>query len=199
MKHLILAYISVLITCAAHGQNFDAAIEKCPDFQYQQYTVYPYISAAIQLQNMGRESAISVLRECCENEENQNRVIILCRMLYESEGEMRRPLIGGAVFQGNTTYTDWPSEPIEIVKNIPFLIASGYYLGGLPERAIDYLEYCELNCTWRIENYSMPSENELVSALNELLNSEKWQTPLTDDEEEFFRSQIDTDCCKPLS
>jgi hypothetical protein len=188
MKHLILA--SVLITSTSHGQDFYAAIENCPDFQYQQYSVRPYISAAKQLQNMGRESAISVLRECCENEENQNKVIILCRMLFESENGMRRPLIGGAAFPGNSTYADWPSEPIEIVQNIPFLIVSGYCLGGLPERAIDYLEYCELNCEWKNEFYSMPSENELVSALNELLNSEKWQTPLTDDEKDFLRSQI---------
>jgi hypothetical protein len=197
MKHLILA--SVLITCTAHGQSFDAAIENCSDFQYQQYTVCPYISAAIQLQNMGRESAISVLRECCEKEENQNRVIILCRMLFESEGEMRRPFIGGAAFMGNSTYDDWPSEPIEIVQNIPFLIVRGYSLGGVPERAIDYLEYCELHCTWRNEIFGMPSEDYLLASLNELLNSEKWQTPLTDEEEEFFRFQIGTGCSKPLN
>ncbi len=184
---MITAFL--LITSASYGRNFHEIIQNCPDFQYEHYTVRPYISAAIELQDMGREQAVFVLRECCENGENQNRVIILCRMLFEREGDMRRPMIGAAAFPGNSTYADWPSEPIELVQNIPFLIARGYSLGGLPECAMDYLEYCELQCAWRNEIYVMPSDADLLASLNELLNSEKWQTSLTDEEEQFFRSQ----------
>ena len=191
MKHPMAALIFVSITCTAYGQNFHETIQSCPDFQYEQYTAAPYISAAIELQNMGRDQAITVLKECCENEENQNRVIILCRMLFEREGEMRRPLIGAAAFPGNTTCADWPAEPIGIIGNIPFLIVLGYSLGGLPESAEDYLEYCELQCTWRNEMYTMPSDAHLMESFDELLNSDKWQTPLTGGEMEFFRSQMD--------
>lgn len=191
MTNLIVTSVSILITCLAQGQNFDVAINNCPDFQYQQYAVFPYIEAAILLQNIGRESALPILQECCEDGENQNKIIILCRMLYENEDEMRRPLIGATTFPGNSTYTDWASEPIELVQNIPFLLVRGYCLGGCPESALNYLEYCELNCTWRDEIYSMPSDDKLLSALDELLNSEKWQRPLTDTEKEFFSSQID--------
>ncbi len=190
-KQLIPLAVSLLTVCAAHGQSFSEAIRNCPDFQYEPYKVSPYISAAIQLQSMGQDSAVSVLRSCCGIDGNENKVIILCRMLFESDGEMRRPLMGGAVFPGNTTYDDWPAEPIEIVQNIPFLIVRGYMLGGLPEQAIDYLEYCTLQCTWRDEVYSMPSESELLTSLNKMLDSDKWQTPLTADETQFFQDQTD--------
>ena len=184
---MITAFL--LITSASYGRNFHETIQNCPDFQYEQYTVRPFIGAAMELQNMGREEAISVLGECCENEGMQNIVIVLCRMLFEKEGDMRRPMIGAAAFPGNSNCADWPSEPIELVQNIPFLIARGYSLGGLPECAMDYLEYCELQCAWRNEIYVMPSDADLLASLNELLNSEKWQTSLTDEEEQFFRSQ----------
>lgn len=193
VKYLIPGAIFLLAIFAAHALDFEETIQNCPDFQYEQYRVIPYIKAAIQLQNMGEQSAISLLKYYSEMEENQNRVIILCRMLFDTDvtGEFRRSLIGGAVFAGNSSYADWPREPIEIVQDIPFLIARGYTLGGMPERAIDYLEYCDQNCVWKEDNYRIPSESDLLVSVEELLNSDKWQIPLTAEEVEFIRSQIE--------
>jgi len=183
--------VVLIASSVARGESIDEAIQNCPDFQT--YSVFPYIRAGIMLQSMGRDSAISVLKRCCETDGNNNRVIILCRMLFESNESARRPLIGAAVFPGGTTYSHWPLEPIEIVRNIPFLVVRGYLLGGLPEPAIDYLEYCELHCEWRDDCYRIPSDSELEVALDELLNSDRWQIPLADEEEQFFRSQTITD------
>ena len=60
----------------------------------------------------------------------------------------------------------------------------------MPEQAIDYLQYCVENCIWKEDDYRIPSDTDLAAAVEELLNSSKWQMPLTDEEEEFFRSQI---------
>ncbi len=194
MRLFIPGAIILLSICAAYAQNFEETIQNCPDFQYEQYKVLPYITAAIQLQNMGEQSAISILRDCSRLEENHSKVIILCRMLFDAdaEGEFRRPLIGGAVFPGNSSYSDWQEEPIELVQNIPFLIVRGYFLVGLPEQAVDYLEYCVQNCIWKEENYRIPSETGLLAAVEELLNSNKWHKELTEEEKEFIRSQIES-------
>ncbi len=194
LKHLISIAFLFLAIPTAHAQNFEELIQNCSDFQHGQYKVLPYITAAIHLQNMGEHSAVSLLREYAVTGENNNKVIMLCRMLFDEideTGEFRRPLIGAAIFVGNSSYSDWQREPIEIVHNIPFLIVRGYFLGGLPEPAIDYLEYCVQNCAWKEENYRIPWASDLLIFVEELLNSEKWQIPLTDEEIEFIRSQIE--------
>lgn len=193
MKHLISIAVFLLVIPPLQARDFDEIIENCPDFQLEQYKVLPYITAAVELQNMGEQSAVSLLREYAEIGENNSKVIVLCRMLFDAEetGEFRRPLIGAALFLGNTDYSDWPREPVELVRNIPFLVVRGYFLGGLPESAIDYLEYCVQNCIWKEESYRIPSDSDLLASMEDLLNSDKWQMPLADEDIEFIISQID--------
>ena len=164
----------------------------CPDFQIQKYKVNPYLKVAIRLQNMGQEQAIHTLKNLAEDHDNDNKIIVLCRMLFEkgNESEFRRPLIGKATFPGGTDSSDWPLEPIEIMNGIPFIIARGYSVAGIPETGSHYLEYCITNCTWRIELYELGSNAEKHIAVNLLIASPKWKKQLSEEEIKWFFSQI---------
>jgi hypothetical protein len=169
-----------------------ALLEACPDLQMAQYRVEPYLKAAIYLQNKGEQDAIALLKDFAANYTYENQIIVLCRMLFEKKenGEFRRPMIGGAVFFGATDYDDWLKEPIEIVDGIPFVITRGYFLGGLPESAAAYLEYCEDNCQWNELIYILPSQDEKEGALKKILELDKWIEPLSQYDVQFFMDQL---------
>ena len=167
-------------------------LDNCADFQIQNYKVYPYLSVAVELQNMGTERRIQAIRSLAKNQVNDNKIIVLCRMLFEmeKESEFRRPRIGDAVFLGGTDYSDWPLEPIEIINGIPVLIVSGYSVAGKPETALSYLEYCITYCSWHTERYELKSDAEKQIAINLLIASQKWKKQLLEEEIKWFFSQI---------
>ena len=127
-----------------------------------------------------------------KDNDSERRVIILCRMLFtERHGsDFRRPRIGAASFFGGTDYPDWPLEPIALVDGVPFLITRGYALGGMAEPDEWYLCYCETNCDWSSFRYTIKTEQQKRDALNRLVASPKWKTPLDKYEWEFFAEQI---------
>lgn len=156
------------------------------------YRVTPYLRAASRLHAMGRTAACEKLMEAAKAGSLEEPVIVLCRMLFVRRGasEFRRPMIGGASFFGGTDYADWPLEPIDFVDGIPFLITRGYRLGGFPEPAASYLQYCMTACDWTARNWKEPTEEELRGALAKLLASVKWKRPLEAADRDFFSGQI---------
>ncbi|KQC15089.1 MAG: hypothetical protein APR63_04445 [Desulfuromonas sp. SDB] len=71
-----------------------------------------------------------------------------------------------------------------------FNCAGIYILGGLPESATSYLDYCRENARWKDELYQIPSQQQLEDALNQLINSNKWDQPLDSSDIEFLYLQI---------
>lgn len=98
------------------------------------------------------------------------QVILLCRMLFQAkpDSDFRRPLLGQPMFIGGTRINDWPLEPIALVDNVPFLVTKGYILGGLPESAEKYLEYCLKECDWSTQNYGGCTPKKLAFALSKI-------------------------------
>jgi hypothetical protein len=167
-------------------------LANCADFQIQNYKIHPYLKAAVELQNMGPGLAIQAMRSLTGNRVNDNKIIVLCRMLFETKikSEFRRPHIGSAEFLGGTDYSDWPLEPIEIINGIPFLIVRGYSVAGKSELASSYLEYCIASCIWSTLRYELKSDAETRTAVNSLIASSKWKTQLSEEEIEWLFSQI---------
>lgn len=163
------------------------------------YRVDPFIRAAVTLQRMGRDAAIKELLAHAQDLKgpyvdtaNDHQVIILCRMLFtkRSEGEFRRPRIGSPSFLGQTTFADWPLEPIELVDGIPFRIVQDYSLLGYAEQGDQYLEHCAAKCDWSSTVFKVPSVEEKQAALVKLIDSPKLKRRLTDAEKSFFSLQI---------
>jgi hypothetical protein len=156
------------------------------------YRCDPYIRAAVRLQSLGREAALKALKELVREEGEGKRAIILCRMLFAKRpgGEFRRPLLGGAVFLGGTSYSDWPLEPIEVVDGVPFLIVKGYILLGHAESSERYLDYCIADCVWNRVPFESKTPAETAKALAKLIHAAKWKRPLRDGERTYMADQV---------
>ncbi|MBN2363840.1 hypothetical protein JXL83_06890 [candidate division WOR-3 bacterium] len=196
MKRNFVIFFSVILPAFSFGLNidetFDEIFEYCGQNTFEEYRCEQYIVLAQYVQSLGNNEAIAALREYAAANEESEKIIILTRMLFKPKDNtsLRRPLIGGAIFFGNTDYEDWPSEPIEIINGVPFLITMGYCLGGSPETSLQYLEYCAENGEWNEYSYSLKTEEEMSEALNILLSSPKWNEPLSESEVLFFENQI---------
>lgn len=196
MKKLISMLFFGILFISAFGQSSDSLFEKliakCADFNSGNYKCESYIELASYIQSLETKQAIVVLTEYAKIAKYEDQMIVLTKMLFESKNDspLRRPMIGGAIFLGNTTYDDWTNEPIEIINNVPFLITRGYFLGGLPESSLHYIEYCVENGVWTAVSYKTQTKDELNAALKTLLDSAKWKKELSKDEIAFFESQI---------
>lgn len=105
------------------------------------YKVDEYLDAARSLQALGKGKACALLKELAAKELFAKngwpflRTVTLCRMLFRAKpkGTFRRAGIGAWGFVGKRDSDDWPLEPIAIVDGVPFLVADGAMLGGLPK------------------------------------------------------------------
>jgi hypothetical protein len=186
------ALVALLLAVAAHGGDVPP-VSALPDFyRYQQYNVEPYIRAAVALQSLDRATALRRLHEMAQDPNADARVIVLCRMLFAPRlgGEFRGPLIGGALFLRDTSYSDWPLEPIEILDGIPFLVVTGYILAGQPEADKVYLRYAETHADWSTVRYTLKTAEQKREALEKFLASPKWKQPLDASDRKFLMDQV---------
>jgi hypothetical protein len=198
---LMISGVIVVLLAAAAARAVDEPndpLAKLPSLTFQEggfrgFKAVPFIRTAAAMQALGKDQAYELLRAYAKNHDREgNGIIVLSRMLFTKKagGEFRRPMIGGAFFPGGTDYQDWPLEPIELVDGVPFVIVGSYMLGGRAESADSYISYCIKNCDWNDFRFKEKNEKELQAALEKLLSSPKWKTPLGNQEKEFFSTQI---------
>ena len=105
--------------------------------------------------------------------------------------DFERASLGGAHFAGDTSYSDWPLDPIEIVDGVPFaVITTGYMIFGACGPIDDYVRACMTNCDWSDYRFTPKSEKQKQDALAKLIASPKWKRSLTQDEIDYFTAQI---------
>jgi hypothetical protein len=171
------------------------SLRQLPDFERERFDPTQYVYAASTFQDVADADlpvAIDNLRILARNPEDDRRMIVLCRLLFQARpgSQFRRPGLGEPTFIGGTRYADWPLEPIELVDGVPFLIVRGYTLAGEPESGLAYLEYCITSCDWSGVRLEPKRRAEKVAALAKLKASPKWKRPLTKDEDDFLSSQF---------
>jgi hypothetical protein len=157
----------------------------------RQFKVAPYVRAAALLQEMDKEKACEQLMKLAKKDDEDGQVTLLCRLLFSKRENkpFRAPLLGGPIFIGGTSETDWPLLPIEILDDVPFFVIEGYNVGGYPEPSHLYLKYCLENCEWSKTRFGRVDDKTIDKALKKLLASKKWRRPLTDYEREHLISQ----------
>jgi hypothetical protein len=175
------------------AQEEEVELKRLPTIDAGAYKAVPYLRAAAKLQSLNKEKAFEILQRLAQEGKNDKQVIVLCRMLFipKVNGEFRRPRIGRPDLLGETDSKSWPLEPIELVDGIPFLIVTGYRIGGLPEPASSYLSYCIKNCNWNPEKFISKNDKERKKALEKLIVSPKWQAKLCEREKKFLTLQIE--------
>lgn len=170
-----------------------AALMDLPDFD--RYKIDPYLAAAATLQAAGKEKAALILADLAgvRDRNEGRRVIVLCRMLFRAKpnSEFRRPALGAPVSVGQTKFKDWPLEPIEQIDGVPFLVVRGYSIGGYPEPAREYLDYCLKHCDWNAEAFKPKTVEEKRKALAKLVASPRWEEPPSEEAKKVLSSQIE--------
>lgn len=188
-----VALLNPPVATSAPHKGKDLSLRDLSDFK--KYKADAYLAAAAKLQTVGRDKATVVLADFAKRSEwNESRcVILLCRMLFRAKvnGEFRRPSIGEPHFFGRTECKEWPLEPIELVDGVPFFVVRGYWIGGYPEQAGDYLKYCVRNCDWSTEVLKPRTTEEKRKALAKLVASLRWKEPLSDEAKKVLSSQIE--------
>lgn len=157
-----------------------------------QFRADAYIAVAGKLRAAGKEKAAGILRRAARDHNDNLSVFILCRMLFEAKpkGDFRGPILGQPCCRGGSRYLDWPLAPIELVDGVPFEVVV-YSLGGFPEPGEMYLNYCLEECVWGVTEFKAKTPEEKKKALDKLLSSPKWKTPLTDGEKRILAAQIE--------
>jgi len=193
----------IILCCTNCSPRERIHMSGLPSIEEDLYKVDPCIDAAVALQQLGREKAIVQLHKMAGSRHPwpAQRVTILCRMLFtnKSGSLFRSPVLGYPYFldSDNSLFppqerseAEWPLVPIELVDGVPFLVVRLYWLNGLPERDEDYLRYCEMNCAWSSFRYSLKTAQEKQDALNKLINSPKWKSPLDEKARAFLANQL---------
>jgi hypothetical protein len=124
------------------------------------------IKAVNVLQAIGKQKALDALRQYIaiapdgffDNEQlpidpgnidqgDYNIAFWIIRLLFEpAQAGMRipRPMIGAAIpHPGKNDEGLWPLFPIEVVDDIPFMIAEGWNLGGHPQHPSAHIQWAE--------------------------------------------------------
>lgn len=172
-----------------------SCIRDLPDLTMRphEFRSEPYLDAAVSLQRLGKNHAIRSLRVMSQQCHDRAgcHLMLLCRALFVGRGggPLRGPHLGAAMLLGESAFQDWPRCPIEVVDGVPFLIARGYMLVGIPESPQGYLEYCIENGDWNNEVLVPQGVAERRRALDKLLLSDKWKRPLDSNEREFLTLQ----------
>lgn len=124
------------------------------------------IRAVNELHALGKQQALDALRRYVElapdgrffNDElpfdaanidqgDYNVAFWIIRLLFEpaqAGTRIPQPALGAAVpSPAESDKTLWPLFPIEVVDDIPFMIAQGWNLGGVPERPSSHIKWAE--------------------------------------------------------
>lgn len=204
-KTLVLAIASLVLTSCSSSNTLQSTLPDpssatktenttsrgLPAFSWGtpgSYKVDHFIVAADMLQSLGKDKAVTMLRNAMINRSaSDDTIIILCRLLFTAKpgGEFRTPSIGTAIVLGGRD--NFPLEPIEVVNGIPFLVVSGYIQPEVPEPADTYLNYCLSDCVWGAFKYKLMAVPEKTTALEKL----NWKTPLSSSEMGFVASQLE--------
>jgi hypothetical protein len=199
MRRLIPFLVLLLASCSAtpvKQPSFDlAGLPQDPN-SYT-YKLERFIPAVVSLQAMGREAGSQALLRAAKTAsfDDYEKVVVVCRMLFTFRDgvDYIYPSLGHRDFFGDTTFADWPLEPIALVDGYPFWIVRGLSFSGArsPDAAPRYVSYCITNCEWSTFRYRLLSADEKRTALTKLLNSPKWKRPLDESERSVLASQIE--------
>ena len=198
MRRIIPLLLLVLGGCASGPvaqPNFSlAALPKHTSLP--SYKMGPFIPAAMSIQAMGREAGSEALLRAAKTADfdDYEKLVVLCRMLFTlRQGvEYRYPSLGHRDFFGDTSFADWPLEPIEVVDGYPFWIVRLSFSGARsPDAAPRYVSYCITNCDWNTFKYRPLTPRQRRAAFAKLLHSSKWKRPLNDFEQSDLSSQIE--------
>jgi hypothetical protein len=137
--------VAVAITASAQrqGETETASVLKdIPLVIGDWYQCAAMAKGVNKLRSLGKAKALAILRDTQQEGWDNDKVIIVCRMLFVNPEGWPQPVLGGSVpaIRGARQF---PLFPIGLSNRVPFLLLRGYILAGKGESAPTYLDFCE--------------------------------------------------------
>ena len=114
--------------------------------------------------------------------DNNDRLLLLIRVLFVSDpvDPISIPPVGRPsfpIFEGDASdiLSEWPYFPIEFSKGIPLLLPREFELSGAPIVAGTYFNICESKGWLRRSSFHVPTNDDLVRAVELLVASRRWR------------------------
>jgi hypothetical protein len=133
----------------------------------------PLIQVVNRLHGRGREGALEFLYERSGSGGAQaENVLLAARLLFEpSPGKALPPLeLGKPDLEDPGKF---PLFPLVLYRDIPFLLITGYILGGQLRPPTAYLETCEREAIFRLA--PLRPDDDPLRSVNEFLSSDRWK------------------------
>ncbi len=173
---LLLAVSPVL-----RGEAIDLASDSLTT---ETYNPAKLVETANKLIDLGKDKAdASLLKYAETNYAYSSYVAWLCLLVYDPKPDagLPIPLFGAPDFPYTFPYThglinsvDWPRFPLTLNRGVPFLLVSGYTVGGVPESGTAYIQRCQSNGTFHAVEYPIVTHSDARIGLDDLLSSAKW-------------------------
>jgi hypothetical protein len=198
------------ISVAARGTTINLTTDQLTPDTYNPAKI---LATANKLIFLGEDTAEASLLKYAEMpldphlggiENRDYYVVWLCLLVYDPKphSSLPNPMLGDPdfpypAFNNPEKSVDWPRFPLDLNQGVPFLLVSGYTVGGFPEPGMWYVKRCRANGIFRTSFYPIPSHAEAEQALNDLIFSRKWNAlswsdrSSESDKIEFLRAQVE--------
>jgi hypothetical protein len=158
-----------------------SVMDKALDMQFEDYNPSYVIQAVNFLQPLGKEKALEQIESCIKSHQgcgDNSGLFWILRVLFDMPNGMEfLPVrLGSPSIPPPPDPRKIPRFPIMMIRDIPLLIVSGYFLGGLPETVDVHAAYFRTHGIIRHNPLSPPQT--MTGVENEFL--EKWRDAYMD-------------------
>jgi hypothetical protein len=137
------------------GDEF-AMLKKTPSIAGHTYQCGEMVQVVNHLRKRGKEKSLAALREYLLDGGDNDKVLVICRLLFVNPKGWEFPILGAPVPEINEDASKtFPLFPVAISEGVPFLLVEGYTLNGKAEPATECLKLCE--------GFALVKEDYLVS------------------------------------
>ena len=182
---LVIVWIIALLAGPSWGQEPRLLRERS-------FTCAIFAEAVNHYVALGEEKTVQEFEKLCEDKgarqqhdfSMNKRLGWLCRALFASKDKtaLRPPRFGALNLPMDLTmrskaapYKEWPLYPVALSGSTYFILAEGYYLGGVDEPLTNYLAYCRTKGIFRKKAVVVSKREEALHDSLRLRHSAAWQ------------------------
>jgi len=119
-------------------------LKKAPSVAGYEYRCKEMVHVVNYLRACGKDKALALLRKYLKYSQEDDKVLIICRLLFLNPEGWTLPGLGQPTPQVHENVAQrFPLFPIGLSHRVPFFLITGYLLKGKGESAVGCLKLCE--------------------------------------------------------
>lgn len=189
ITHSILLFSFLFFCNSLFGQDPNLEIlKKMPQPFSTAYHCDDMVQVVNGLRKVGKEQAIRTLEiDLRENASDDKKVLLICRLLFQNPAGWPPPRLGMAIPDvGTNGMAKFPIFPWAISQRVPFLLVTGYRLGGRGESASKCLDLCR---GFPLVSDDLADKNYELAA-HALIGSEEFKRIYNSDNDRFEMEKV---------